>query len=240
VTVTLKRKSPTGLQYQVFYTYSKAMDQNSGLATQDSLRDLPTPLDPTDPGRDWALSAFDARHNFVFNFTYPLPFRFDSKVLGDVLSGWSINGIGTFTAGQPFTARLPTNNSRNGDQLTPDRPDLKPGANNDPILGGPDRYYDPNVFSLPLAGTYGNLGRNTIIGPGVASIDMSVEKSFQLHEKANLVFRAEIFNIMNQANFGLPSPTPLTATGAPSGSAGRITTTVNSSRQIQFGLRINF
>ena len=240
LTITLKRRSSTGFQYQAFYTFSKSMDTISGVGSTDTARDAATSMDPQDPRRDWGPASFDARHNFVFNVTYPLPFRFGSKAVGAVLGGWGINGIGTFTAGQPFTPRLATNNSRNGDLLASQRPDLKPGANNNPVLGGPDRYYDPTVFSLPLTGTYGNLGRNTILGPGFANVDLSVEKSFNLRESANVVFRAELFNIMNHANWGLPTTIALTASGAPGGNAGRIRDTVTSSRQIQFGLRINF
>ena len=238
VTITLRRRSPTGFQYQAFYTFSKGTDENSTTATPE--RDASTSLDPTDQKRDWGLASFDSRHHFVFNFTYPLHFQFSSKTLGAVLGGWSINGIGTFSTGQPFTPRLATNNSRNLDIQNPDRPDLKPGASNNPVLGGPDRYYNAGAFSLPLPGTYGNLGRNTLIGPGLASVDMSVEKGFKVRENANAMFRAEIFDVANRANFGLPSVNALTSAGVPNGSAGRITSTVTSSRQIQFGVKINF
>src|SRR4029077_8203313 len=132
---------------------------------------------------------------------------------------------------------------------------LKPGASQNPTsgtsagcsgfpagtpLGSASNYYDPCSFSLPLAGTYGNVGRNTIIGPGVADVDLALEKSFKLHEEANVTFKAEIFNIMNHTNLGLPNGTPLSAAGVATTSAGRITYTTTSSRQIQFALRISF
>ena len=101
-------------------------------------------------------------------------------------------------------------------------------------------FFDPCAFSLPAAGMYGNLGRNTIIGPGVADIDLALEKIFKPSEKADVTFRAEMFNIMNHANFGLPNITALAASGAANPSAGVITSTTTSSRQIQFALRINF
>ena len=239
-TITLKRKSSSGFQYQVFYTFSKAMDMISGTAGGDTLRDGSFTMQPDNPKRDWGPSDFNAKHNLVFNFTYPLPFKYSSRSADIIWGGWSINGIGTFTAGQPLTPRLANNQSRDGDAQLVDRPDLKPGANNNPVLGGPVRYYDPNAFALPLAGTFGNLGRNTIVGPGFANADMSLEKNFAIRESMNAVFRAEFFNIINHANFGLPNTTPLTATGAINGAAGRVTSTVNSSRQIQFGLKINF
>ena len=240
LTITVRRKLATGFQYQVFYTFSKAMDNVSGTAGTQSARSPSTPLDPTNPRRDWGPADFSAKNNVGFNFTYSLPFRFSSKVLGTALGGWFIDGIGTFTSGQPFTVRLSSNNSRDGDRTTPDRPNLNPGANDDPVLGGPNRYYDPTVFSLPLAGTFGNLGRNTIVGPGLMNVDLAIEKSFRVRESSNVVFRAEVFNIMNHANFDLPNYLALTATGVPNGSAGRVTDTVTSSRQVQFGIRINF
>jgi hypothetical protein len=216
------------------------MDMISGTAGGDTLRDGSFTMQPDNPKRDWGPSDFNAKHNLVFNFTYPLPFKYSSRSADIIWGGWSINGIGTFTAGQPLTPRLANNQSRDGDAQLVDRPDLKPGANNNPVLGGPVRYYDPNAFALPLAGTFGNLGRNTIVGPGFANADMSLEKSFPIRESMNAIFRAEFFNIINHANFGLPNTTPLTATGAINGAAGRVTSTVNSSRQIQFGLKINF
>ena len=93
---------------------------------------------------------------------------------------------------------------------------------------------------MPLAGTFGNLGRNTLVGPGIANVDTGIEKSFKIRERANAVFRAEFFNVINHANFGLPNTSVLTATGAPNPIAGSITTIVGNARQVQFGLKINF
>ncbi len=119
-------------------------------------------------------------------------------------------------------------------------PNLRTGANNNPILGGPDRYFDPQVFELPPAGFYGNLGRNTTIGPGLVNLDFALAKNFPLHEEARLQFRVETFNLFNRANFAIPQRRVLTATGATIGNAGRITSTTTSSRQIQFALKLTF
>src|SRR5262249_20206229 len=107
-------------------------------------------------------------------------------------------------------------------------------------VGGADMFYDPCGFSLPAAGTYGNVGRNTIIGPGVGDVDLALGRNFRLREKESLLFKAEMFNTMHHTNLGLPNGTVLTAAGAANPSAGRITYTTTSSRQIQFALRFNF
>jgi hypothetical protein len=115
-----------------------------------------------------------------------------------------------------------------------------PGRSSNPILGGADRYFDPTAFALPAAGFYGDLGRNTLIGPGLASTDLSVGKRFRVGGRVDLQFRAELFNAFNRRNLAIPSQrTVFTSTGAV-GSAGRITATTTSARQLQFGLRMGF
>jgi len=240
LTVKLRRQSPSGLRYQASYTWAKATDTISGVATGDERRSSATSVDVDNWQRDWGLSSFDARHNFVFNVNYPIPLQFNSKAMAMVLSGWEVSSIGTFTTGQPFTVRLGGNYSGDLDSLAPDRPNLKPGESNNPVLGGPDQYYDPTVFSLPARGTFGNLGRNTVIGPGSANLDLSLFKSFPFGENKMVQFRSEFFNIFNHANFGLPTTVALETTGAVRGSAGRIIDTVTASRQIQFGLKVIF
>jgi hypothetical protein len=191
----------------------------------------------------------------VANFSYAPPFHAGSKAVGAVVNGWTLDGIGTFTSGMPFTPRLSTSVSRDQASSLVERPNLNPGFSPSPTrgvsagcpgfpagtpVGNPNNWYDPCAFSLPLAGTYGNLGRNTTIGPGVADVDLALEKTFKIHEAATFTFRGEMFNIMNHTNFGLPGTNPLAKSGAASPSAGLITYTTTSARQIQFALRINF
>ncbi len=109
-----------------------------------------------------------------------------------------------------------------------------------PVLGGPDRYFDTAAFALPAAGFYGNLGRNTLIGPGLAMVDVSLNKRFRLSERLNLQFRTEMFNSLNHPNFAIPSQRTVCSSSGPVGSAGRITSTLTSSRQLQLGLKLVF
>lgn len=253
--ISLRRRSSSGFVGQISYTFSKSMDANSGVSESDSVRSPQDVMDPFDIHRDWARSDFDVTHAVVADFSYPMPFRAGSKALGRVANGWTLDGVVTFQTGMPFTILSGANVSRDGAMYVADRPNLNPGANQDPTsatsagcngfpAGTPvenaNNWYDPCAYSLALAGTYGNLGRNTVIGPGLSYVDLALEKSFKLPERGKATFRFEMFNVLNHANFGLPNTTALTASGAANPSAGVITYTVTSSRQIQLALRINF
>jgi hypothetical protein len=255
--VTLKHKTASGLQYQAFYTFSKSIDDKSTIAGGESRQEPNTGLDFTNPARDRGLSAFDARHNFVLTATYPFPFKFQQKVVGAILGGWTANGITTFRTGEPFTARVNSNTSLDGDRWNPDRPNLNPGFSPNPTsgvsagcgkiakgtpLGTPNLWYDPCAFSRPAPGTYGNLGRNTLTGPGYDEIDASIAKTFKPSERVNVQFRGEFFNLLNHANFYEPGFNVFTGGGAYSGGAGHITKLISSpgGRLVQLGLKVLF
>ena len=107
------------------------------------------------------------------------------------------------------------------------------------MLGTPAQWFNPNVFLQPPAasGFWGNASRDGLAGPGLATWDFSAIKNTQLGERLNLQFRAEIFNILNRANFNTPNLITFTPTGV-SGSAGIITATSTTSRQVQCGLKL--
>jgi hypothetical protein len=155
------------------------------------------------------------------------------------VSGWQFNTIVTLLSGFPFTPQIGSNRSGDGDTRNPDRPSLNPAFSGPVVLGNPNRWFNPDAFVLPIAGTYGNLGRGVYSGPGLADVDASLFKSTAINERTNLQFRAEFFNVLNHANFGTPNATVF-SNGAISPSAGLITSTATTSRQIQFGLKLIF
>ena len=237
--VSVRRGSASGLQFQASYVFSRAIDENSSVLTGDIASETFTTLNPQDRRRDRGLSAFHAQHHSVFYASYPFPFRSGSKVLGQVIEGWKVNAIGTFTSGRPFTPLLGFNFSGNGDTGAPDRPSLNPNFRGKVILGVDSvrktgRYFDPSAYLVPSPGTFGNLGRNTLLGPGLADLDASVEKAFRVRENLNVRFRAEFYNALNHTNFGLP----IANISMPA--AGLIVNTVTPSRQFQFGLSVSF
>jgi hypothetical protein len=156
-----------------------------------------------------------------------------------VLGGWTLSGIETLQRGFPFTAELGYNPANNGDSRNPIRPSVNPAFHGPAILGGPNQYFNPSAFLPPANGTYGNVGRDTLVGPGLAELDASLLKTTAVSEKSRLEFRAEFFNLLNRANFGTPNEVVFTsASTVPSPNAGVITATATSSRQIQFGLKL--
>jgi hypothetical protein len=103
-------------------------------------------------------------------------------------------------------------------------------------------WFNPNAFSAPAntpvnSGFYGNVGRNTLIGPGLGTWDFSLLKETRIREQFNLQFRAEIFNLLNRANFNQPNAVVFTPSGV-SPTAGVITSTSTTARQVQFGLKL--
>ena len=155
------------------------------------------------------------------------------------MSGWQFNTIVSLMDGFPFTPQIGSNRSGDGDTRNPDRPSLNPAFSGPVVLGNPNQWFNPAAFKLPIAGTYGNLGRGVYSGPGLADVDASLFKTTAITERANLQFRAEFFNVLNHANFGTPNATVFSS-GAISPSAGLITATATTSRQIQFGLKLIF
>jgi len=125
------------------------------------------------------------------------------------------------------------------------RPFLNSNFSGSVVLGSPNQWFNPAAFIAPpsASGFSGNAGRDTYIGPALATWDFSVLKETSIRKRLNLQFRAEIFNLLNRANFNTPNlivftpPTATNLTGL-SGTAGAITSTSTTSRQIQFGLKL--
>ncbi len=118
---------------------------------------------------------------------------------------------------------------------------MNPDFHGKVIQGGPAQYFNPLAFVVPNPGTYGDLGRNTLTGPGLSELDLSFKKNAALANKLNMQFRAEFFNILNHTNFGTPNTVVYTSnTTTPSATAGAISGTATTSRQIQFGLKLLF
>ena len=236
-----------GLRAQVSYTLGRSVDDASGINSQDFDNNVQYVLDWYDRKFDRGPSAFNVKHNLTFNWTWDIPSGSLTGVSAAMLKGWQLNNMTTMLSGTPFTVRLGFNRSGNLNTTSfsmNERPNLKAGC--DPILGGPDRYWDINCFELPAVNTRGNLGRNSLTGPGLVNADLALVKSFDFRAQHSVQVRIEGFNVFNRANFAVPSGriafTGVDAQGNPiiAPTWGRITSTVTTSRQIQIGLKYLF
>lgn len=244
--VDLRRRFAQGLDFRTSYTWAKSLDNGDTLNASAAANAPGLAQNTYDLRNDWGPSTFDVRQDLAVSGVYELPFGTGKKWLRDaqgvsrvLVSGWSLNGIESYNTGFPFTPQLSFNPSNNGDTSNPVRPSLNPNFTGPIITGSPNRYFNPNAFVVPPNGTYGNVGRDVFNGPGLATLDVSLIKTTQLREGLVLQLRGEAFNVVNHANFDIPNLVVYTsATAAPSGSAGVITSTATSSRQIQIAAKL--
>jgi Carboxypeptidase regulatory-like domain len=250
--IDLRRRLSHGLSVRGVYTFSKALDDGDSL-NQTTAGNAPGLVsNPFNLAADKGLATYDARNVGVVNVLYDLPFGRGQTFVRDVggwrealVSGWTVSSIVTAQSGFPFTPQLSYNPTNNGDTRNPVRPFVNSNFTGPVVLGNPNQWFNPSAFIAPpsASGFYGNLGRDTFTGPGLATWDFSVLKNTRIHESLNLQFRAEIFNLLNRANFNTPNlivftpPTTSNPTGV-SGTAGAITSTSTTARQVQFALKL--
>jgi hypothetical protein len=244
--VDVNRQFSKGLFLRGVYTWSKALDDGDSLNGTTAGNAPGLVSNPFDLHADYGLATYDVRHVVVISAVYALPFGSGQafanalEAWGNALvGGWSVNSIVTLQSGFPFTPQLSYNPSNNGDTRNPVRPFVNPTFAGPVILGKPEQWFNPNAFLAPPAnsGFYGDARRDSLIGPGLATWDFSVFKITSLTDRLGLQFRAEIFNLLDRANFNTPNLITFTPSGV-SGTAGAITSTATTSRQVQFGLRL--
>jgi hypothetical protein len=251
-----RRRFARGLSAQASYTFSRNIDTTQASTFFSDATNGTTTAFPEFPDLEYnkGLADYHAKHNFVFNFTWEIPFAKGlTGVRGKILDGWQLAGIGQMRSGNPLTVFVARNRSRSqwSPSLAPgigfDRPSLAPGFTHESaVTGNPDQYFNPAAFLLQPAGTLGALGRGTFIGPNLRIFDLSAIKNTRLKalgDNTVIQFRVEAFNLFNRANFAPPSL--IAFTGAADNETvlptfGRIRSTVTSSRQIQLGVRLTF
>jgi hypothetical protein len=197
---------------------------------------------------DRGNSAQDIRHTMTSNWMYALPFgkgqRFlNSGAASKIFGGWETSGIWTARTGRNMTIGIA--------RATADAPDGNTSGQRPNLVSGVSIYnpagktftswLNPAAFAIPARGTWGNAGRAIAVGPGLAQIDVTLQKQFAIAEKKALVFRVESFNLSNR----IQANNPGSALTSPA-SFGFITSGLNrtigtgTSRQLQLALRFNF
>jgi hypothetical protein len=250
--VDINRRFSRGLTLRGVYTLSKVLDDGDSYNATAAGNAPGLVANPYNVRADWGLGTFDVRNAAVVTAMYDLPLGKGRHWLGSangfasaLASGWALNSVVTLQDGFPFTPQLSYNPSNDGDTRNPVRPFVNPNFTGPVILGTPAEWFNPAAFAaVPNnSGFFGNLGRDTLIGPGLATWDFSVMKNTPIRERMTVQFRAEIFNLLNRANLNTPSLIiavlqPGSTTPTSSGVGGLITATATSSRQLQFGLKL--
>jgi hypothetical protein len=258
----VRKRWSRGFNFQSSYTLSRNIDTTQASTFFSDATNGTTSAFPEFPGANYnkGLADYHAKHNWVVNFIWEFPFARGMRgAAGKILDGWQMAGIGQMRSGNPLTVFVQQNRSRSqwapslGPGIGQDRPSFAPGFTaQTAVTGDPNRYFNPDAFVLQPVGTFGNVGRGSLIGPNLRTFDLSLIKNTRwsrLGENTNIQLRLEAFNLFNRTNFGTPQLTAFAGAAAvPAGPAianrlstfGLIRSTVTSSRQIQLGLRITF
>jgi hypothetical protein len=186
--------------------------------------------------RNYAPAGFDRRHSFTLAYAYQLPFGHEGHTtpLNALVKGWQVNGTFAAYTGTPFTVTASnTSLDQRGNQQTADLiGELKRLGN-----GVDEPYYDPDAFANVTEQRYGNTGRNQFYGPGYWNYNMSMFRTFPLHGRKRLQFRAEGFSLANNPHWANPN------TSVTSGSFMEINATRSNdsgARYARIGLRFEF
>ena len=241
--IYLTRNLGRTLQFQASETYSKCIDYGSvsfGLEAGNSGQQARS--DPYSLAVDRGRCDFDITQSFTGSLTYSLPTRGNR-----LLRGWQISSIVMAHSGSPFSVQDGFDQVGLNDQAGQpgERPNLVSGRSGNPTLGQVNQWYDPSAFALQGAGFLGNLGRNTLAGPGFFDVDMALARNLRITESMLVELRVEGFNILNHPNFGLPgqllfSGIDQSGNGIPNPTAGQITQIVGTARELQFALKFRF
>ena len=262
----LAKRISHGIEFHVAYTWGKSIDTLSATVADDNFPNgIFNPLF-FDQRTTRGLSDFNVAQDLVVSYTWELPSpKARSGALAWALSGWQLGGVYKLTGGQPFTPLIggDPQGSKLDETSEPVSLIAGPGCANLTNAGNPNHYIKTQCLTMPLAPTpafysancnpafayptcanlQGNLGRNTLIGPGISKLDFSVFKNNpvkRISESFNVQFRAEVFNVLNHTNFSSPTDNlnVFDQNGQPVDSAGLITSTQTSSRQIQLALKL--
>ena len=249
-----------GVQFQLNYTFAKSLDDGQKV-NSDSGSTAVSGQTVDQLFSDKGPSFVDVRHNVRANLIYHAPnFKSDS-LWAAPLHGWWFGSIVSLQSGFPINPILGTDRSLQNNANVSTRPNLDPSFNAATVItGNVNQWFNPTMFDLQPAGTLGNAGRNMLRGPNLRNVDFSVNKDTHvrwLGEAGSLQFRAEMFNILNHPNFLAPDGSMWASPGnakigtVASGqigspgigilkTAGQITSTTTTSRQIQLALKVVF
>jgi outer membrane receptor protein involved in Fe transport len=217
--VKLERRS-SSIALVAVYTWAKSLDDKSAAAGVGSTNAFAGHMNENNQALDYGRSDFDVNHRFVTSVVYQLPVGRGKRFGGNMnraadlaIGGWQITGITTFQKGFPYSVLA---NDKLGLLTTfTQRANLVPGCNPDSgFHKSINEFFNTACFVQPLAGQFGNSGRDILRGPGINNWDMGIGKDFKFTERIAFQFRAEAFNVFNHAQYGY-DPNTATSINAP-------------------------
>jgi hypothetical protein len=248
--VDVNRRFSRGLFFKTAYTWSKSMDGGSNTFSDNESTNTSGSAYAFFPELQRGVSDFDLAHRLVVSYSWSIPAPASltgaSKAL---LDGWELGGIFTVQSGPPFTVTIQTDQARTGDSRVRStsggqRPNYNPapGCSVNATNPGDLNYIRTECFTFPALGQLGNLGRNTLRGPGLQEADASLVKNWPIgHERMKLQFRVEAFNLFNRANFQAPKVKIFDGNGNVIPSASQLAApTQTSERQIQLAAKLSW
>jgi hypothetical protein len=233
----LTKRYSAGLTYLFSYTWSKAIDNGSAIRVHDG--DTLFPQNSYCLSCERGLSSFNTAHRFVTSVLYDIPIgrgrpvNIENRFANAFVGGWQLGSIMSYQTGFPITVTTGRDQVNTGAGY--DRPNA---TGIDPVLPRGEQttehFFNRAAFSLEAFGTYGNVGRNTLIGPRILNWDFSTHKDFNITERQRVEFRWEAFNLMNHPNWSNPN------TSFTSSAFSTIGGTRTSMRQMQLALKYVF
>lgn len=247
--VRLQKQMSHGVDFQVNYSWAKSLDTGTGNGHGSGVDIYQNAYAP---GINYALSNFNAANTLIGQVVYELPFgsgrQFALRGIADqILGGWRISSVAQWHSGTPFTPIIQSSVAQGIDPGLD--PSLSAGSRLYPlVVGNPSvsnqtrkEWFNPAAYANPAYGTFGNSGRNTLLGPSFFNADLSVGKKFSFHEKIFLEIRADMFNVFNHVNYAHPDANVGYINGALADStAGTITGPSAGQRVIQIGAHLTF
>jgi hypothetical protein len=176
--VDVRRSFGNGVQFRGNYTWAKNLDDGSAWNTSVSGNTPAFVEFPLNPKLDWGPAATDVRHVASLNGSYELPLGRQRRFLNHasapvdlVAGGWATSAIVNVQTGFPFTPQLGYNPTGNGDTRNPVRPNWNPDFSGNLYPRTASQYFNPQAFLPPATGTYGNVSRDALTGPGLFGLD---------------------------------------------------------------------
>ena len=231
--VNVRRRYSRGLTFLANYTWSKALTNAPDF--RSPMFESSIPQDNRDLAAEKGPSC-DIRHRFALSAVYDLPALHYGSILPQVTRNWHVSSVYQIQTGFPFTISV-FGDTANAGTVLGENP-VRANATGQPVFGAgthtASQWFNPAAFAAPPAFTFGDVGRNSVYGPGLQTLDLAVMRDFSITESMKFQFRGEFFNALNHTNLGMPNRFVNTP------QFGTITEAATPGREIQLSGRISF